>query len=45
MNASDYLQRSTLYRKLIHGPHGKLPKFTPQGCPTKAWVGNVPGDH
>jgi site-specific recombinase XerC len=24
MNASDYLQRSTLYRKLIHGPHGKF---------------------
>ncbi|MDN5925544.1 MAG: tyrosine-type recombinase/integrase [Hyphomicrobiales bacterium] len=24
MNASDYLQRSTLYRKLIHGPYGKF---------------------
>lgn len=24
MNASDYLKRSTLYRKLIHGPHGKF---------------------
>ncbi|MDX8450602.1 hypothetical protein [Mesorhizobium captivum] len=24
MNASDYLQRSTLYRKLIHGPYGEF---------------------
>ena len=24
MNASDYLKRSTLYRKLIHGPYGKF---------------------
>ncbi|TIP85014.1 MAG: hypothetical protein E5X58_35265 [Mesorhizobium sp.] len=24
MNASDYLQRSTLYRKLIHGPFGEF---------------------
>jgi hypothetical protein len=24
MNATEYLQSSTLYRKLIYGPHGKL---------------------
>ncbi|MER9370576.1 hypothetical protein NKI66_31910 [Mesorhizobium sp. M0518] len=24
MNANEYLQRSTLYRKLIHGPHGEF---------------------
>lgn len=24
MNASDYLQRSTLYRKLVHGPYGEF---------------------
>jgi len=24
MNANEYLQGSTLYRKLIHGPHGKF---------------------
>ena len=24
MNANEYLQSSTLYRKLIHGPHGKF---------------------
>ena len=24
MNANEYLQRSTLYRKLIHGPNGEF---------------------
>ncbi|MET3598021.1 hypothetical protein ABID26_007448 [Mesorhizobium shonense] len=24
MNANEYLQRSTLYRKLIHGPYGEF---------------------
>lgn len=26
MKANEYLQSSTLYRKLIHGPHGKFSK-------------------
>lgn len=27
MNANEYLQSSTLYRKLIHGPHGKFSRI------------------